>query len=92
MITDFDVDRSDGIVDYLILDSGTGYYDGYLTGAWLVDGSVVTNSGGVGSFYFATGDYDDDGTLDLNITSNGGQGSVWLLGVSMLQGDQILGG
>lgn len=78
--------------DRLILDSGAGVYSGILHLGVVPDNAVLTNHLGTASFFVDYADFNNDGVIDTKITSDYGDGSVILLGVSDLQGYSLLGG
>lgn len=65
--------------DFVVFDSGTGYYDGLLGfAADFQDGTVFSNSAGTASFALHSVDANHDGVLDTQI--------------DMIVGGQIIGG
>ena len=93
VISGFNVD-----VDKLILDSGTGVYDGILPPlGYLYDGQTFSNSQNTASWSVAAGDYNADGLTDTRIEMFVGGSSVGMIDLlsvapSTLTSADIFGG
>lgn len=91
VITDFDVANP----DYILLDSQTGYYDGYLGGRFgaLYDGLQIFNSQGILVCIVHSGDWNNDGQVDTQFEMSSGA-TLTLLGTdtSDLNGYMLFGG
>ena len=91
VITDFNVSNP----DYLMLDSQTGIYDGYLGGRFgsFYDGLEVYNSRGTLVCTVHAGDWNDDGVADTQFEMSSGS-TLTLLGVDTtdLTGYMLFGG
>lgn len=91
VITDFDVANP----DYILLDSQTGYYDGYLGGhlGAFRDGMQIFNSHGDLVCTVHSGDWNNDGQADTQFEMSSGA-TLTLLGVntSDLNGYMLFGG
>jgi len=91
VVTDFDVSNP----DYIMLDSQTGVYDGYLGGRFgsFYDGQQVYNSQDTLVATVHSGDWNSDGKLDTQFEMTSGA-TLTLLGVtpSQLNGYMLFGG
>ncbi len=91
VITDFDVKNP----DYLMLDSQTGVYDGYLGGRFgsFYDGLEIYNSRGTLVATVNSGDFNQDGIADTQFEMASGS-TLTLLGVGVtdLNGYMLFGG
>ncbi len=92
VITDFAVGTT---CDYIMLDSQTGYYDGYLGSHWgqFADGMEIRNSQGTLVATVHSVDLDGDGVTDTQFEMASGA-SLTLLGVdpTELNGYMLFGG
>ena len=91
VITDFDVENP----DYILLDSQTGVYDGYLGGHFgaFSDGLQIYNSLGTLVCTVESGDWNNDGVADTQVVMDSGA-TLTLLGVDVsdIKGSMLFGG
>ncbi|MEO6360883.1 MAG: hypothetical protein ABIO43_09965 [Sphingomicrobium sp.] len=91
VVTDFDVANP----DYILLDSQTGVYDGYLGSHWgaFADDMQIVNSQGTLVCTVQAGDFNGDGAADTQFEMASGA-TLTLLGVtpSELNGYMLFGG